>query len=118
VTKDNTLRVGDRLTRVPEHSGRVAVRYRFQTEALKGLEIGGGLTAVSSRELTLPNSAHVGGSVLLDVQASYDFGPASISLSVVNLADNDSFEPYQYLGRAIVTPTQPRSAFVTLRAKF
>ena len=76
------------------------------------------MTAVSSRELTLPNSTRVGGSVLLDAQASYDFGLASVSLSIVNLTDDDGFEPYQYLARAIVTPTQPRSAFVTLRAKF
>lgn len=118
VTKDNTLPIGDRLTRVPEHSGRVAVRYRFQSEALKGLEIGGGATAVSSRELTLPNSQSVGGSVLFDAQASYDLGRATIAVSIVNLTDEDSFEPYQYLARAVVTPAQPRSGFVTLRAKF
>jgi iron complex outermembrane receptor protein len=118
VTKDNTLPVGDRPTRVPEHSGRLAVRYRFEDAGLPGLEIGGGVTAVSDRELTLPNVTSVDGSVLLDAQASYDFGPASLSLSIVNLTDEDSFEPYQYLAASIVTPTQPRSAFVTLRTGF
>ena len=118
VTKDNTLPVGDRPTRVPEHSARVAVRYRFEGGSLSGLEIGGGLTAVSDRELTLPNVTSVDGSVLFDAQASYDFGVAEISLSVVNLTDEDSFEPYQYLAASIVAPTQPRSAFVTLRKSF
>jgi iron complex outermembrane receptor protein len=118
VTKDNTLPVGDRPTRVPEHSGRVAVRYRLETGMLAGLEIGGGATVVSDRELTLPNATSVDGSVLLDAQGSYDFGPATLSLSVVNLTDEDSFEPYQYLAASIVTPTQPRSAFVTLRTGF
>ncbi|OYU69685.1 MAG: TonB-dependent siderophore receptor [Alphaproteobacteria bacterium PA2] len=119
VSKDNLLPVGDRLTRTPENAGRIALRYRFQSQVLKGLEIGGGLTAVSDRELTLPNSLHVGGSTLVDAQASYAFGPrTSLSLSVVNLTDSDAYEPYQYLARAVVAPTQPRSAFITLRAKF
>jgi iron complex outermembrane recepter protein len=118
VTKDNALPVGDRPARVPEHSGRVAVRYRFLEGGFSGLEIGGGLTAVSDRELTLPNVTSVDGSVLIDAQASYDFGLATVSLSVVNLTDEESFEPYQYLAASIVTPTQPRSAFVTLRRRF
>ena len=119
VTKDNTLKVGDRLTRTPENSGRIAARYRFQSAELEGLEIGGGVTAVSDRELTLPNSKHVPGLTLLDAQASYDFGPrTTLSLSVVNLADSHAWEPYQYLARAVAAPTQPRSAYVTLRTKF
>jgi iron complex outermembrane receptor protein len=118
VTDDNTIPVGDRLTRVPEHSGRIAARYRFQSEMLKGLEIGGGLSATSSRELTLPNVVSVDGQTLLDAQAAYDFGPATLSLSIVNLTDEDGFEPYQYLARSVTIPTQPRSAFVTLKARF
>jgi iron complex outermembrane receptor protein len=118
VTKDNTLPVGNRPARVPENAGRVAVRYRFQDAALSGLEIGGGMTAVSERELTLPNVTSVDGSVLFDAQASYDLGAVTLGLSVVNLADEDSFDPYQYLAASIVTPTQPRSAFVTLKKTF
>ena len=117
VTEDNRLPVGDRLTRVPKTSLRLAARYRFQ-ERLKGLELGAGLTAVSKRELTLPNTAQVKGSVLLDAQAAYDFGWASVSVSIVNLTDDDAYAPYQYLARAVVVPVQPRSAFVTLRKAF
>ena len=118
VTEDNTLPVGDRLRRVPEQSGRLAARYRFQSEAWRGLEIGAGVTAVSSRELTLPNTVAVDGMALVDAQASYAFGPATLSLSIVNLTDNGGFEPYQYFGGAYVIPTQPRSAFITLRTTF
>ena len=50
-----------------------------------------------------------------DAQASYDFGPAQLSVSIVNLFDEDGFEPYQYFGGTYVVPTQARSAFVTLR---
>ncbi|MEZ5958571.1 MAG: TonB-dependent receptor [Hyphomonadaceae bacterium] len=119
VTEDNRAAYqGDRLARVPEYSGRLAVRYRFQSEALSGLEIGGGVTYTGERELTLPNSTTVDGFALFDAQASYDFGPASLSLSVVNLTDELEYAPYQYLARAVVMPTQPRSAYLTLRTEF
>jgi len=118
VTEDNTIPVGDSLRRVPEHSGRLAARYRFQSDAWRGLEVGAGVTAVSSRELTLPNTVAVKGMALVDAQASYDIGPATLSLSIINLTDNDGFEPYQYFGGAYVIPTQPRSAFITLRTTF
>jgi iron complex outermembrane receptor protein len=118
VTKDTVLPVGDRLRAVPKQTGRLAARYRFQSDAWRGLEVGAGVTAVSSRELTLPNTIAVKGMALVDAQASYDFGPATLSLSIINLTDNDGFEPYQYFGGAYVIPTQPRSAFITLRTAF
>lgn len=118
VTEDNSLPVGDRLRNVPRHSGRLAAHYRFLDGALDGFEIGGGLTFTSERELTIPNSLRVDSLVLADLQASYDFGPAALSLSVVNLFDEDAFAPYQYLGGAYVVPVQPLSAFVTLDVSF
>ncbi len=117
VSKDNALPVGDRLRAVPEHAGRLAVRYRFEG-ALSNFEIGGGLTYTSERELTLPNTLQVGDLVTADAQAAYDFGPAQLSVSIVNLFDEGGFEPYQYFGGTYVVPTQPRSAFVTLRNAF
>jgi len=118
ISEDNALPVGDQLRAVPRHSGRIAARYRFDDATFKGLEIGAGLTAVSSRELTMPNTISVDGSVLFDLQVAYDFGPAALGLSVVNLTDEDAYAPYQYFGLAIVQPVQPLSAFVTLRAEF
>ena len=118
VTEDNSLPVGDQLRRVPEVSARIAARYRFRDGGLKGLEIGGGVTAVSDRELTLPNTVAVDGLTLFDAQVSYDLAPVQLSLSIVNLTDEDGFEPYQYFNGAYVAPTQPRSAFVTVRTGF
>lgn len=118
VTKDNTLPVGDRLRRIPSNAGRIAARYRFEGGTLNGLEVGAGVTAVSARELTLPNDVSVKGRALLDFQASYAFGPAILSLSIVNLTGESGFEPYQYFAGPYVIPTQPRSAFVALRARF
>ncbi|MCP5179172.1 MAG: TonB-dependent receptor [Pseudomonadales bacterium] len=115
VSRDNALPEGDRLRAVPRHSGRLAVRYRFAGTALEGLEIGAGVTAMSGRELTLPNTARVDGLVLADAQVAYDFGPAMLRVSVQNLFDRGGFEPYQYLGGAFVVPVQPRAAYLTLQ---
>ncbi|WP_448662631.1 TonB-dependent siderophore receptor [Sphingomonas sp. CJ20] len=118
VTKDNSLPVGDRLRAVPAHSGRLAARYRFRDGVLRGFSLGSGVTAVSRRELTFPNTVSVKGIALVDAQASYDLGPVSLSLSVTNLLGNDGLEPYQYFGGPYVIPTQPRSAFLTLKGGF
>ncbi len=118
ISKDNTLPVGDQLRAVPKHSGRIAARYRFRDGALKGFEFGGGITAVSRRELTMPNTLSVSGFAVVDAQASYDLGPVTLSVSARNLLGANAFEPYQYFGGTYVIPTQPRSAFVTLKGDF
>ena len=61
VTKDTVVPVGDRLARVPKHSGRIAVHYRVLTGALKKLSFGAGVTALSSRETWLPTVLAGGG---------------------------------------------------------
>ncbi|MCL8328171.1 TonB-dependent siderophore receptor [Pseudomonas juntendi] len=118
VREDNTIPVGDGLPRVPKHSGRLAARYRILDGAAEGLSFGAGVTALSARELTLPNTVSVPGYALLDAQVSYDFDRYSVSLSGVNLTGREVFETYQYLGSPLVLPTQPRSAYVTLSARF
>ncbi|MFM1886344.1 MAG: hypothetical protein RL026_1501 [Pseudomonadota bacterium] len=118
VTEDDAIPLGDRLRAVPKYSGRLAARYRFPAGGLSGLELGAGMTAVSRRELTLPNSLSVGGSVLVDAQVTYPIGPVKAGLSVTNLFGSGAYEPYQYLGGAYVTSTQPRSAYITLRTQF
>lgn len=118
VTEDSSIPVGDGLPRVPRHSGRLAARYRILDGAAKGLGFGAGITALSSRELTLPNTVSAPGYALLDAQTSYDFDRYTISVSAVNLTGRKVFETYQYLGAPLVLPTQPRSAYLTLTASF
>src|SRR5690606_10369273 len=79
--------VGARLTRVPKHSGRVAVRYRFSDGALKGFGLGAGMTAASGAYTTLPNTDKTGGYAVFDAQASYETGPFRISATITNLTD-------------------------------
>lgn len=118
VTKDNATPIGDTLARIPEHSGRIAARYRFLDGPAKGLSIGAGVTAFSERQITLPNTITVPGYATLDAQAAYDFDRFSIAVSAVNLGGSDAFDPYQYFGFPVVMPTTPRSAYVTVKARF
>jgi len=118
VVKDNSIPEGDGLPRVPRHSGRLAAHYRILEGPARGLSFGAGISAVSSRELTLPNTAAAPGYALLDAQTSYDFDHYTVSVTAVNLAGRKVFETYQYLGSPVVLPTQPRSAYLTLTARF
>ncbi len=118
VTRDNTTSlIGDRLPRVPRHSGRIAARYRFLQGAARGLSLGAGITAFTAREITLPNSVSVPGYATIDAQASHDIGRFTLQLSVVNLGGARTFDTYQYFAFPVVMPTQPRSAFVTLKTR-
>lgn len=117
VTEDTVIPVGDRLPRVPRHSGRIAARYRVLDGPARALSFGVGITAFSSREITLPNSVSVPGYAALDAQAAYDIGRFTIAVSAVNLGGRMAFDTYQYLAFPVVIPTQPRSAYVTLKAR-
>lgn len=117
-TRDDGVAPGDQIARVPRHSGRVAARYRLLHGAAQGLSFGAGVTAFTSRELTLPNSIAVPGYAVIDAQAAYDFGRFSLGVSVLNLGGRRAWDPHSYMGYPVVAPNQPRSAFVTLRTDF
>jgi iron complex outermembrane receptor protein len=118
VTADNSIPVGSLLTRMPRNSGRIAARYRVLSGPAKGLSFGAGVTALDSRQLTLPNTLSVPGYVVVDAQAAYDLGRFTVQVSAVNLGGRRGFDTYQYFGNPLVMPVQPRSAYVTLKAKF
>jgi iron complex outermembrane receptor protein len=116
VTADNSIPVGNFLPRVPRNSGRIAARYRLFQGRAEGLSFGAGVTGLSSRQDTLPNTVTVPGYAAVDAQASYDFGRRyTIEGSAVNLADRHTFDTYEYFGFPVVMPNQPLSAYVTLK---
>jgi iron complex outermembrane receptor protein len=117
VTEDSSIPVGDTLARVPKQSGRIALRYRVLSGPVSGLSIGAGMTALSTREVTLPNTVAVPGYALFDAQAEYSFGRYSIGLSAINLANRHVYEPYEYFSFPVVMPVQPRSVYLTLKAR-
>ncbi|HEX7813956.1 TonB-dependent siderophore receptor [Dyella sp.] len=117
-TRDDGVAPGDTLARVPRSSGRIAARYRLLNGSAKGLSFGVGITAFSSRELTLPNTIAVPGYAAVDAQAAYDIGRFTLGLSVVNLTGRRAWDLYSYMGYPVVAPNQPRSAYVTLKVRF
>ncbi|WP_404479254.1 TonB-dependent receptor domain-containing protein [Novosphingobium sp. BL-52-GroH] len=116
-TRDNGVAPGERMARVPKNSGRIAARYRVLHGAAQGLSFGAGLTAFTKRELTLPNTIAVPGYAVIDAQAAYDIGRFTLGLSVVNLGGRKAWDPHSYMGYPVVSPNQPRSAYVTLKAR-
>ena len=113
------LLVGDTLPRVPEHSGRVAIRYRFIDGIFDGLGLGMGLTAVSSRHLSLPNQYTVDGFYRIDAQASYPLTQyLDVAVNIQNLTNVKYYEPFLFLQDEVVSPGPPISAFATLTAHF
>ncbi len=118
VTEDNSIQPGNGLPRVPHHSGRIAARYRIQNGIARGLGFGAGITAVSTRELTLPNTVSVPGYAMFDAQSSYNFDRYTVTLSAVNLTGVKAYDSYEYLGLPVVIPVQPRSVYLSLSAHF
>lgn len=118
VVADNTIPVGNVLPRVPASSGRIAARRRVTDGWARGLSVGAGITALSARQLTLPNTVSVPGYAVVDAQVAYDLGRITIEASMINLTGRQAFDTYQYFGNPLVMPVQPRSAFVTLKTRF
>ncbi|MDR5818764.1 TonB-dependent siderophore receptor [Caballeronia sp. LZ033] len=117
VTEDNAISVGDTLARVPKNSGRFAFRYRLLNGPAAGLSFGAGITALGSREVTLPNTISVPGYAVVDAQVAYMFDRYTIGLSGVNLTNRRAYAPYEYLSFPVVMPIQPRSVYLTLKAQ-
>lgn len=114
-----SLGVGDRLPRVPEHSGRVAVRYRFIGGFFDKLGVGAGVTLASNRHLSLPNQYTVGGFYRIDAQASYPITKnIQLSINIQNLTNSKYYEPFLFLEDEVVSPGAPISAFATVKVSF
>ena len=118
VIRDNTIPIGDALPRAPRNSGRFAARYRVLNGPAKGLSFGAGVTAFGARQTTLPNAVWVPGYTAIDAQAAYDVGRFTLQASAVNLGGGKAYDTFQYFAFPVVMPTQPRSAYVTLKTRF
>ena len=117
VTDDTVIPIGSRLPRVPRHSGRVMAYYRVQNGLARGLSFGVGSTALSRRDIYLPNSGTTPGYATIDGHAMYAHGRYTLEASANNLADHRAFDPYSYL-TPVVIPNQPRSAYLSLKTTF
>ena len=117
VTRDNRLPVGNRLIGTPEWSGSFWAVYAFQDRPLSGLEIGGGVFAMSNRKADFANKVEAGGHERVDLLARYKVnGTVSLTLKVNNLFNEHYVQGMQDQKR--IQPGAPRSVFGTLQMRF
>ena len=116
ITKDNRLPVGNRLAGAPDWSGSLWTTYAFQGNPLRGLEVGGGLFAMSGRKADLANKVDADAYARVDLFARYKVNETvSLGLKVDNLFD-EYYAGGLYYGE--IEPGAPRSIFGTIEIKF
>ncbi|MEM8793142.1 MAG: TonB-dependent siderophore receptor [Pseudomonadota bacterium] len=108
---------GNQLQRVPEHSGRVALRYDFLDGPLEGLGAGFGVTVLSEQAGDLGNTFFTEGYAVFDLQASYQYRNVEAAFSIENLTDNDAFVP-NFFFQGNTAPLTGRNFRGTVRITF
>ncbi len=116
ITKDNRLPVGNQLINAPAWSGSLWTTYAFQDNPLRGLEVGGGLFAMSGRKADLANKVDADAYARVDLFARYKVNETlSLAFNVDNLFD-EYYAGGLYYGE--IEPGAPRSIFGTIEIKF
>ncbi len=117
VRSDSNYPTGDVLSGVPRNSASLWTAY--QLESIEGLQLGGGVYYVGSREATLPNTFELSSYVRTDMMASYKVGSWTTQLNVFNLFDRE-----YYTGGTAATfdytlmPSPPRTVQLTETYRF
>ena len=107
----------NRLSRVPENSGRLWANYRFQQDMLRGLSVGGGVYVQSEAYVSDDNQYKTDGFHSFDATVAYETDRFKIATTVKNLTDEEYFIPYGYLG-GHVAPAAGTSVFATVSMKY
>ncbi|MBK8816152.1 MAG: TonB-dependent receptor [Methylococcaceae bacterium] len=111
------IKKGNKVSLVPENSGRLWVNYRFQQPMLRGLSIGGGLYAQSGAYLSDNNNFKTDGFHTFDASVAYEYDRFKLAATIKNLTDEDYFQTFGYLGGHVI-PAEGTSAYVTGSVKF
>ncbi|WP_298915769.1 TonB-dependent receptor [uncultured Algimonas sp.] len=112
--EDGRSVVGNPLARIPDWSGRVAARYRWDN----GLGLGAGLRFADGAPTNDAAVSVTDSYAVVDIQASYNWRDTRLSLSVTNLFDADYVVPYQYLNQDVVAPAAPIGLRASLSTRF
>ncbi|RZI86521.1 MAG: TonB-dependent siderophore receptor [Rubrivivax sp.] len=110
---DNTM--GKRPTGVAQTAARLWAAYRLQSDAVRGLGFGGGLTYKSKSYADALNLYEVPSYVVLDGQVFYETKSWDVALNLRNLTDRRYFTNATFSG---ALPGEERSAFLTARFRF
>lgn len=115
---------GNRLPNVAEHSANFWLKYAFQQEALRGLNVGIGTYVAGKREGDNANSYQLPGYVRVDTFAGYTMNlcPTKLTtqLNVYNIFDKRyhlAGQPY-YVNRARNMPGDPLTVLGSVKLEF
>ena len=112
---NNPARVDDELVNVPEHAASLWSIYRFQSERLRGLSIGGGAFYADERQGRLPNSELIlPDYVRIDAVAAYRFEDWKVQFNIKNLTDEEIYDSQGFF----IEPQAPRTYWVNLTKQF
>jgi iron complex outermembrane receptor protein len=108
---------GNRLTGVPEDSGRIWANYRFSQRVLQGFSIGAGAYAQSATFISNDNQLESDGYFTVDAAIAYTHRWFDVGLSIKNLTDEEYFDNYEYFGGR-VAPGAGRAAYATVSVRY
>ncbi|MEZ5446215.1 MAG: TonB-dependent receptor [Gammaproteobacteria bacterium] len=108
-----------RLANVPEQAASIWVNYAISD----AFGVGGGVFAMTEREVDADNLVEIPGYVRLDLAARYRhrFGRSWLTaqFNVNNLLDKEYFDPQTSFARTVnVSPAAPRTVLGSVRAEF
>lgn len=106
---------GKRPAGVAETAGRLWAAYRLQSDNVRGLGFGGGLTYKSGSYADSLNLYEVPSYVVLDAQVFYETKSWDVALNLRNLTDRRYYTSATFSG---ALPGEERSAFLTARYRF
>ncbi|RVT94230.1 TonB-dependent siderophore receptor [Sphingomonas crocodyli] len=117
ITRDNVFAIGNRLTGVPELSGRLWTSYSVRSGTLKGLSVGGGIRVATKRQIDLDNSFTIEGYETFDASIRYAIDEHwEASVNAQNLTDRFYIEGVQ--SESNLYAGTPRRVMGTVRARF
>ena len=116
ITRDATVRPGNRPAGIPEHSGSVWTTYELQDGSLQGLGGGGGVTYVGDRFGNNANTFEVENYTRTDATVFYRQAGYTLRFGINNVFDRDYFlNPTR---QNFLLPGAPRTFLATVQATF
>lgn len=116
-TATATIPAGNKIPFVSPHSGRLWAIYKFDSEVLRGWNVGAGIYLASGQFVDPANTWKTEGYYTIDAKLGYENERIRASVIIKNLTGEEYFVPYAWLGGQ-VAPSAPRSVYGQLSYKY
>lgn len=112
-----TVVSGNKIAGVPKKSARLWAKYQFQSDKLRGLNVGIGAKWQSKVYVDDANNFTVDGYHTIDAAINYETNRYRLGLSIKNLTNQDYYQFYEYFsGR--VRPDDGTTAYLSAAIKY